>query len=85
MVDLKVTSVTNWLVYMGYLEINSVNGKNYKLPTEKGKEIGIYTQIRNSYRGGTYEAVLYSKKTQKFIMNNLDKIISFANKEEEIL
>mgnify|MGYP004557718623 FL=1 len=49
-----------------------------------GKNLGMYTQVRDGYRG-RYEVVLYNKSAQIFIMDNLDKIISFANKDEEML
>lgn len=48
------------------------------------KNHGIYTQVRDGYRG-RYEVVLYNKNAQVFIMDNIDKIISFANKDEELL
>lgn len=49
-----------------------------------GKNLGLYSQIRDGYKG-RYEVVLYNKNAQVFIMDNIDKIISFANKDEEML
>ncbi len=43
------------------------------------KILECITQVRDSYRG-RYEVVLYNKNAQIFIMDNIDKIISFANK-----
>ena len=81
---LRCTSITNWLLSLGYLKVVEQDGKNRKLPTEKGKNLGFYSQIRGGYRG-RYEAVLYSKNAQTFIMDNIDKIINLANKDEEML
>ena len=82
--NLKCTSFTNWLLSLGYLKVVEQDGKNRNLPTEKGRNLGLYSQIRLGYRG-RYEVVLYNKNAQIFIMDNLDKIISFANKDEEML
>lgn len=49
-----------------------------------GKNLGLYSQIRDGYKG-RYEVVLYNKNAQVFIMDNIDKIISFANKDEKML
>lgn len=59
-------------------------GKNRKLPTEMGINLELYSQIRDGYKG-RYEVVLYNKTEQVFIMDNIDKIISFANKDEKML
>ena len=82
--NLKCTRITNWLLSLGYLKIVEQDGKNRKLPTQMGKNLGLYSQIRDGYKG-RYEIVLYNKNAQVFIMDNLDKIISFANKDEEML
>ena len=82
--DLRCTSITNWLLSLEYLKVVQQDGKNRKLPTQMGKNLGMYTQVRDGYRG-RYEVVLYNKNVQIFIMDNIDKIISFANKDEEML
>ena len=82
--NLKCTSITNWLLSLGYLKIVEQDGKNRKLPTQMGKNLGMYTQVRDGYKG-RYEVVLYNKNAQIFIMDNIDKIIIFANKDEEML
>ena len=84
MKNLKCTSINNWLLSLGYLKVVEQDGKNKKVPTQMGEKLGMYTQVRNGYRG-RYEVVLYNKNAQTFIMDNLDKIISFANKDEEML
>lgn len=82
--DLRCTSIINWLLSLGYLKVVQQDGKNRKLPTQIGKNLGLYSQIRDGYKG-RYEVVLYNKNAQVFIMDNIDKIISFANKDEEQL
>lgn len=78
MKDLKVTDVTKWLVINGFLEVRIVDGRKGKLPTEKGKKFGIYTESRiGMYH--SYELVLYKIKIQRYILENLDSICRFSN------
>lgn len=76
--ELKVTSFTNWLVSIDLLNIVTINYKNKKLPTEKGKSIGIFSEQRVG-QYGTYEAVLYNRNAQQFIIDNLDAVIHINN------
>lgn len=78
MKDLKVTDVTKWLVINGFLEVRIVDGRKEKMPTEKGRKFGIYTESRvGMYR--SYELVLYKTKMQRYILENLDSICKFAS------
>ena len=79
---LKTTSITNWLVEIGMLEIVEKNGKNHKEPTENGTDIGIVTEDKISANGFPYTAVLYSKSAQEFIIDNLEAIVEYNNRKE---
>jgi len=77
---LKVTAMTTWLVNDGLLYEETVNDKKRKKPTEAGEKIGISSEEREGRYGG-YLAVLYSESAQRYIINNLEQIISISNGE----
>ena len=79
MTKLKTTHITNWLINIGILEETEVNGKNYKLPTKTGKDIGLYIEERIGYNG-EYYIVQYPKQSQEFIINNFDDLLEYINK-----
>ena len=65
-------NISNWLVSIRLLyEYINVYGKKIKLPTEEGRRIGITTDFRRSYT-----VVLYNRSAQKFIIDNIDLIIT---------
>jgi len=68
MEKLEPIKVSQLLMEMGYLE--SVRGatQNYRLPTDKGKEIGIETVERPDY-----PMVVYSPSAQLFVLKLLQK------------
>ena len=72
--NLKATDMTNWLVDIGFLEIKSENGKNYKIPTDAGSEIGIRHERKMGNRG-EYISVTYDMTAQKFIVDNIHAIV----------
>lgn len=67
---LKPTDLTDWLLGLGLLELSCVDGKNYKLPTAAGREIGISQETRHS-ENGNYTVALYNDDAQRFIVDNL--------------
>ena len=69
------TDLTDWLLSLGLLEIVNVGGKNYKLPTEAGREIGISQETRRS-QNGDYVVALYNHDAQMFIVDNLPTLPS---------
>ena len=60
------------------------NGKRQKLPTEQGKEIGIFTEERAG-KFGDYTMILFSSQAQQFIYDNVDALADFKNKKETLL
>lgn len=73
---LKATDITSWLVEIGVLKIqNTTSGKAYKIPTEQGKKLGLATEMRLG-NTGEYTVVIYNRKAQQFIIDNIEAIIS---------
>lgn len=70
-------TVTGWLKRAGYLkeEYCAEVKKISTVPTEKGKELGIYTEVR-TFSTNTYLAVIYNQNAQEFIVNNLEAIVN---------
>lgn len=64
------TALTEWLLQMRLLEITPMGGKNYKLPSEAGREIGISVETRHS-PNGDYAVALYNADAQRFIVDHL--------------
>lgn len=78
-----VTAITNWLLQHGYLtELEKGNGRHYKMPTEKGVQIGITTEQRFG-QNGSYIAILYGIEAQKLILENLLNIIESFNEQKQ--
>ena len=75
MKGLKVTAITNWLVDINLLYIETINGKRFKLPTSEGVSMGIMQEDRQG-QYGVYHIALYSEEAQHFIVDNLDAIIN---------
>ena len=74
MKGIKTTSITNWLIKINMLEyFADENGKNHKIPTENGIQLGITTQERLGMYG-SYKVVLYDSNVQQFILDNIDTI-----------
>ncbi len=75
----KVTSrmIQNWLIEAGYLELqhNDNDNTNKRIPTEKGREIGIRTELATSFQGISYVAVIYNEKAQKLIIDHMEEIV----------
>ena len=59
--------INDWLVEKGYLEVVSVDGKNFKVPTEMGVDIGIVSEERDM-RGETVAINLFGEKAQEFVV-----------------
>lgn len=72
---LSATTVTGWLVSKGFLQvITTPDGKNKKIPTDIGSNLGIITERRTSLRGD-YDVNLYNKQAQQFILDNLTAVL----------
>lgn len=70
--NLEATRLTKWLELKGYLTTEqNENGDFWKVPTEKGEELGITRNIKVRLDGGTYSANLYSTEAQRFVYEHL--------------
>ena len=69
-----------WLMSINALsERPTESGKTQKYPTELGMQLGISLETRNGI-SGEYHVVVYNKKAQMFILDNISAIISLENK-----
>ena len=82
MKGIKTTSITNWLIKINMLEyFADENGKNHKIPTENGIQLGITTQeCLGMY--GSYKVVLYDSNVQQFILDNIDTIAYYNTQKK---
>ena len=71
----SVTKVTSALKEEGYLldEPNTETGKTRKVPSEKGKQLGIY-MVEREYNGRMYESVTYNKNAQEYVVELIRKL-----------
>lgn len=82
MKGIKTTSITNWLIKINMLEyFADENGKNHKIPTENGIQLGITTQERLGMYG-SYKVVLYDSNVQQFILVNIDTIAYYNTQKK---
>jgi len=81
MKKLPTTAITGWLLSKGFLaETENPSGKKSRLPTKRGEQIGITTELRQG-QYGEFRLVLYNEAAQRFILDNLDAILqAYANK-----
>lgn len=82
MKKLKVTTLNNWLVSIGFLaEVTSGTGRTHKIPTPEGEAMGL-REKEFSDQNGTHKYVAYNRSAQQFIFDNIDAVIGFAHQEE---
>ncbi len=74
---LSYRPITQWLKEQGYLkdELHQETGKNRIVPTEKGAQIGIWSERKKSFNGPEYLAVVYGKQAQEFIVGKMREIL----------
>ena len=71
----SVTKVTAALKQEGQLldEPNPETGKTRKMPSMKGRELGIYL-VEREYNGRMYESVTYNKNAQEYVVGLIRKL-----------
>ena len=68
------TAMTNWLVEQGLLQkVTREDGKQQRIPTEAGQQLGIYSESRQG-QYGTYDAVFYTAQAQQFLLEHVPEI-----------
>lgn len=71
---LKSSSVTGWLIDNGYLTHNAdPELKPRFLPTDKGRNTGIFIETRHGIHGD-YGVIIYDSNAQQLILDNLTEI-----------
>ena len=79
MKKIRATEILTWLVRNEFLTIEVVNDNEYKVPTEKGKKLGINEICKENSYGNKYLVNLYDMEAQKFILESIDLIINDIN------
>ncbi|HZK39205.1 MAG TPA: DNA helicase RecQ [Clostridia bacterium] len=69
--------ITDYLLEKGYLEVEMVDNRNSRVSSEKGRAIGITTNIMPSASGAVRKQNFYSSKAQAFIVDCLEDIIEW--------
>ncbi len=83
MKPMSYRDITDWLVSIDLLqEETDSKGKNVKRPTEKAASFGISLEERQG-QYGVYHVVVYDRKAQEFIIDNIQAIISRKNTEQK--
>ena len=54
-------------------ELNPETGKTRKVPSTKGKELGIYL-VEREYNGRMYQSVTYNKNAQEYVVELIRKL-----------
>ena len=72
----SVTKVTVALKDDGYLldELNPETGKTRKVPSVKGKELGIY-MLEREYNGRMYQSVTYNRNAQEYVVSLVRNLV----------
>lgn len=74
---LTYNKIAQWLISLNMLEeYADKSGKSKKRPTDQGVAMGISTEQRER-NGRPYEAVLYNREAQQFIVDNIQAIIEY--------
>lgn len=78
---ISVAKVTAALKEEGYLlnESNPETGKTRKVPSAKGKELGIY-MVEREYNGRIYQSVTYNQNAQEYVVKLVRRLVQ--NREE---
>ena len=71
----KITGkrINDWLTDQGFMTLTELGGKNFKIPTEKGEDLGISSQKRE-IRGEYAMMNFYGPQAQYFIAENAKEI-----------
>ena len=73
----NAAAIHKWFGANGYLVKESIEpgGKEFWIPTEKGKELGMYIREGN-FRGNRIVSVMFDEKAQHYLAENLERIVN---------
>ena len=69
-------SMSSWLIQEGLLKESEPDseGKISKIATQKGNQMGIYSESRERGGGGFYLATLYNREAQRYLLDHIEEI-----------
>lgn len=74
-VQMRYSGITFWLIESGLLSVDRrEDGREVKLPTAAGMELGISQEVRSG-ANGRYTVVVYNENAQRYIVDNIDAIL----------
>lgn len=74
-VQMRYSGITFWLIVSGLLSVDRrEDGREVKLPTAAGMELGISQEVRSG-ANGSYTVVVYNENAQRYIVDNIDAIL----------
>ena len=79
---LSSSKINDWLEAEGYL---CKSGLKNRIPTEKGKQLGITSEHRKRDDSASYYVNFYSENAQKYIIDNIFDIIKFRNTDKPVI
>lgn len=79
---LTAQMANQWLKSKGYLveEFNPESDSYSYVPSDAGKEIGIYSKVRDT-QGRRFIQVYYSRPAQEFLIANFEKMLNFRKSD----
>ncbi len=78
---LTYRTLTNWLLRVGLVQNNqTANGTMVKRPTEEGRNWGILTVTEYNGEGTPYTHLVYTRKLQEILIQNLPSIAEETEK-----
>ena len=79
----QATMITDWLRENGYLEKTFMKdiSKETNIPTQKGEEIGIYSEKAGTFPNEYYR-IFYNEKAQLFLISNFRRILTERGSEK---
>lgn len=83
--QLNYKTVTKWLKQNDFLkeEYSQEFQKNVTLSTEKGIQLGIYSEKRFNSQGIGYLRVIYNQQAQEYIVQNMESVLSVQESEKD--
>lgn len=74
-VQMRYSGITFCLIESGLLSVDRrEDGREVKLPTAAGMELGISQEVRSG-ANGSYTVVVYNENAQRYIVDNIDAIL----------
>lgn len=74
---ISMKTITDWLKQMDYLvdEYDQLENQKKTKTTAEGEAFGLYMEPRVSARGQEYNVIMYSRKAQEFLVQNMETIL----------